>query len=74
MAYYECTGTCISQHMPNLTITWCKAYQNLVLNGMGPLKLLYLCGNLAMVVTAVATGRGGVLAGASGGGWRWMEC
>ena len=29
-------------------ITWCKAYQNLVLNGRGPLKLLHLYGNFAI--------------------------
>ena len=46
--YYE---ICISPHMPNLTITWCKAYYNLVLNSTGLLKLLHLYGNLAMVVT-----------------------
>ena len=32
-------------------IVICKAYHNLVLNGTGPLKLLHLYGNLAMVIT-----------------------
>ena len=33
------------------TINWVKAYHNLVLNGTGPLKLLHLYGNFAIVVT-----------------------
>ena len=31
--------------------TGCKAYHNLVLNGTGPLKLLHLYGDFAIVVT-----------------------
>ena len=49
--YYE---LCISSHMPIVFYkpsTGCKAYQNLVLNGTEPLKLLHLYGNLAIVVT-----------------------
>ena len=45
--YYE---MCISPDMPNLFITWCKAYQ--ILKGTGPLKPLHLYGNIAIVTTS----------------------
>ena len=52
--YYEMC-TCISPHMPTCTCSYSTihtlAYQNLVLNGRGSLKLLHLYGNLAIVVT-----------------------
>ena len=52
--YYELTMSYVYLHTCLAilqTITWCKAYQNLVLNGTGPLKLLHLYGNLAIVMT-----------------------
>ena len=54
--YYELTMSSVYLHTcllysTNHKLGAIKAYQNLVLNGTGPLKLLHLYGNLAIVMT-----------------------
>ena len=52
--YYELTMSYVYLHTCLAilqTINWVQGIQNLVLNGTGPLKLLHLYGNLAIVMT-----------------------